>query len=108
MNFARAAEEASDRFRSEMKRALVYYVPIAGLALTGVAFLLNFGVLAVVSRQMPFDALQTRAQALSEAVNKQTDELRMQNSDLKRQLDALKAEIEVVLVFWTEKEAFLR
>jgi len=94
MDFATAAEKGSKKFAEDLRGTLIKYVPIAALMLAVLTFFLNFALLSAVSRSMPFDALQTRASALSDAVKKQSDEVRAQNEDLRKQLDAMKTQLD--------------
>jgi|ERR1700693_6211924 len=94
MDFGKAAEQGSQKFAHDLRDALLKYLPIAALALTLLAFLLNWGVLSIASRAMPFDVVQLRAQALTQAIQKETDELRTENTNLKKRLDDLNAELD--------------
>ena len=94
MDFDKAAEKGSKKFADDFRGALLKYLPIAALLLTVLTFLLNFGVLSIASRAMPFDVVQTRAHALTDAIQKQTDELRTENQNLKQRLDDMKVELD--------------
>jgi deoxycytidine triphosphate deaminase len=94
MDFDRAAEKASQRFVTDLRNALLKYLPFAALLLALLTFFLNYGVLSIASRAMPFDVVQLRAQALVDGIKKQTDELKRQNDGLKLENDAMKKDNE--------------
>jgi deoxycytidine triphosphate deaminase len=94
MDFKRAAEEGSKKFTDNLRGTLIKYVPIAALMLAVMTFLLNFSLMSFVSRAMPWDTMQIRGQALSDAITKQTDALRVENQQLNRRLDQMKSELD--------------
>jgi deoxycytidine triphosphate deaminase len=90
MDFEKAAEKGSERFTKDLKDALFKYLPIAVLMLTILTFLLNFGVLSIANRAMPYDVVQLRAEAL---VEKATAGMRKENEDLKKRLEELEGRL---------------
>jgi deoxycytidine triphosphate deaminase len=88
MDFEKAAEKGSQKFAQDVKAALIRWVPIAALALALLTFFLNWGVLSIASRAMPYDMVQLRAQALTQAIQKQTDDLRAENQSMQKRLEA--------------------
>jgi hypothetical protein len=94
MNLEKAAEKGSKRFTEDMKTALLKYLPIAVIMLAILTFLLNFGVLSIASRAMPYDVVQLRAQALTENLGKEINQIRLENNELRQQLAAIRAELQ--------------
>ena len=96
LDIERASEKHLEKSTAALRSKLITWIPIAALFLAGVTFVMNWGLMTVVGRSMPWDAMQVRGQSLSDAFTRQNEYLLKENQELRLRLDALKTEVEIL------------
>ena len=94
MDLEVAAEKGSEQMAKDLRVALLKYLPAAAVFLALITLFLNYGVLSIASRSMPYDVVETRAKALVKDLQEKLNQQAHINDDLTKAMNAQKQENE--------------